>query len=319
MTDFALLENLNNATGTNNSICYDDMDYCVESTIYRKVLGSIIFVVVWPFIVLDMKWFPLSRSGAALVGATLMVVFVVVPQTQVYIILGEQGNLQTLRLLIGMMLLSYYYDREGMLKFVSRFIFGKNKLFKHVLWRVCVLSAFLSAIITNDATCVVLTPLLLAEHKKQNRSKKEYAPLLLGIATSAHMTFFMTTLPAAVIGIAISVFILYVCYFKTIWQKKAAATEQPNESGEDIPDSEGKDVENMARPESLCALPFAYLEAVTFRACSATMMLAMLPINVKFPATVEIQASSTPVSWLVHVLSPHWNLVHYEDDQRHIA
>ena len=88
-----------------------------------------------------------------------------------------------------MMLLSYYYDREGMLKFVSRFICGKNKPFKHVLWRVCVLSAFLSAIITNDATYVVLTPLLLAEHKKQ-----EYAPLLLGIATSANIgsaaTFF---------------------------------------------------------------------------------------------------------------------------------
>ena len=69
------------------------IDYCVDST---EVLGSIIFVVVWPFIVLDMKWFPLIRSGAALVGATLIVIFVVVPQTQVYIILGEQGNLQSI-------------------------------------------------------------------------------------------------------------------------------------------------------------------------------------------------------------------------------
>lgn len=242
----------NSSNGTN---CYGD--YCVESTIYRKVMGTILFVAVWPFIVLDIKQFPLGRPAAALVGAVLMVLFVIVPQEQVYVILGERGNLQTLFLLIGMMLLSYYYDREGMLQYITLWIFGQNKPFRHVLWKVCVLSAVLSAIITNDATCLVLTPLFLAEHIKQERSKAEYPPLLLGIATSSNiggvatffgnpqnafiaansrgqvslLIFFVTTLPAAIMGMGISIALLYLCYFRTVWPKRGdlpmdAATEQ---------------------------------------------------------------------------------------------
>lgn len=82
-------------------------DYCTEDTLYRKIMGSIFFVIVWPFIVLDMKWFPLGRPAAALVGATFMVIFLVVPQDQVFHILGDKGILQTICLLLGMMLLSY--------------------------------------------------------------------------------------------------------------------------------------------------------------------------------------------------------------------
>lgn len=237
---------LENASDTNNSFCYEDLDYCVESTLYRKIMGSVIFVAIWPFVVLDIKYFPLGRPAAALLGATLMVLLVVVPQDQVYIILGERGNLQTLALLVGMMLLSYYYDREGILDRLSLYIFGRNKPFKYVLWKVCILSAVLSAMITNDATCVVLTPLLLTEHLKQNRPKKEYAPLLLGIATSANigsastffgnpqnafiasnsrgqvslLIFFLTTLPAAILGIILSIVVLYLCYFRTIWPRR---------------------------------------------------------------------------------------------------
>lgn len=230
---------------------------CIESTIYRKVMGTVLFIAVWPFIVLDIKQFPLGRPAAALVGAVLMVLFVVVPQDQVYVILGERGNLQTLFLLIGMMLLSYYYDREGMLQYITLWIFGKKKPFKHVLWKVCVLSAVLSAIITNDATCLVLTPLFLAEHIKQDRPKAEYPPLLLGIATSSNiggaatffgnpqnafiaansrgqvslLIFFVTTLPAAIMGMAISATLLYLCYFRTLWPKRRGgltSSTEPN-------------------------------------------------------------------------------------------
>lgn len=228
----------------NGTNCYDN--YCIEATLYRKITGSILFLLVWPFIVLDIKRFPLGRPAAALVGAVLMVLFTVVPQDQVYIILGNKGNLQTLFLLIGMMLLSYYYDREGILQHITLWIFGKDKPFKFVLWKVCVLSAILSAIITNDATCLVLTPLLLAEHMKQERPTKEYPPLLLGIATSSNIgsastffgnpqnafiaansrgqvslfIFFVSTLPAAIIGLFVSVTLLYLCYFRTMWPKK---------------------------------------------------------------------------------------------------
>lgn len=260
--DFILQTN-----STNTTNCYGD--FCVESTIYRKVMGTILFVAVWPFIVLDIKQFPLGRPAAALVGAVLMVVFVVVPQEQVYVILGERGNLQTLFLLIGMMMLSYYYDREGILQCIALWIFGQDKPFRHILWKVCVLSAVLSAIITNDATCLVLTPLLLVEHMKQDRSKAEYHPLLLGIATSSNiggaatffgnpqnafiaansqgqvslLIFFVTTLPAAIMGMAISIFLLYLCYFRTLW---------PNEDGEGLPTDAGTEFNGRPNSVPLC-------------------------------------------------------------------
>lgn len=224
----------------NLTLCSNE--YSVDSTIYRKVAGTIIFIIVWPFIVLDIKSFPIGRPAAALFGATLMVITVVVPQDQVYHILGERGNLQTLCLLVGMMLLSYYYDREGMLQTIALWIFGENKPFRHVLWKVCTLSAVLSAIITNDATCLVITPLLLNEHIKQKRSPKEYPSLLIGIATSANigsaatffgnpqnafiaansngevslLIFFATALPAAILGMVCSVVLLHLFYMRTV-------------------------------------------------------------------------------------------------------
>ena len=106
-------------------------------------------------------------------------------------------------------------------------------------------SSVLAAIITNDATCLVLTPLLVYEHRNQKRSVKELPPLLLGIATSANigssstffgnaqnaliaansegevslLIFFITTLPAAILGMFLSVAFLYLLYFRVVFPK----------------------------------------------------------------------------------------------------
>ena len=236
--------------GSNDSNSTDGGDiYAVPATLYRKIAGTIIFVIIWPFIVLDMKWFPIGRPAAAVLGATFMVIFTVVPPEQAFIVLGEEGNLQTICLLLGMMLLAYYYDREGLLRIAALWIYGWNKPFKHVLWKVCALSAVLSAIITNDAACLVLTPLLVYEHRNQKRSAKELPPLLLGIATSANigsastffgnpqnafiaansrgevslLIFFITSLPAAILGMFLSVAFLYLLYFRVVFPKGTQA------------------------------------------------------------------------------------------------
>ena len=228
----------------------------MQDTIYRKIVGTLIFLVVWPFIVQDIRYFPIGRPAAALLGATFMVVFTAVPQEQVYRILGDQGNIQTICLLVGMMALSYYYDREGLLHIVTLWIFGKGKPFRHVLWKVCVLTAVLSALITNDATCVVITPLLLAEHAEQKRNKKEIVPLLMSIATSANigsastffgnpqnayiasnaglslLIFFITSLPAAVIGLAINTALLYAIYYKVIFNCSKSSKGEQHDAGD---------------------------------------------------------------------------------------
>ena len=232
-----------NISNINNATRGCPYDYCVEDTIYRKVDGTLIFLVVWPFIVQDIKYFPIGRPAATLLGATLIVVFSITPQGQVYRVQGDKGNLQTICLLIGMMALPYYYVQEGLLWIITLWIFGKKKQFRHVLWKVCILSAILSAFITNDATCVVITPLLLTEHKKKNRPESEIAPLELSIATSANigsastffgnpqnayiasnaglslLIFFITSLPAAIIGLALNTTLLYIIYYKVVFGK----------------------------------------------------------------------------------------------------
>lgn len=221
---------------------------CMPESLYIQVAGTVVFVLVWPFIAFDFKWFPLGRPGSALVGGTLMGLLLVLSQEGIYVELGKRSNLQTLYLLVGMMFLAYYYDREGLLQLVALRIFdrdghGRARPFKHVLWKACLLSALLSAAVTNDATCVVVTPLLLKEHARQGRSRKELLPLLLGVATSANIgsaatyfgnpqnafiaassmdhislvLFFEAALPAALVGMVLSVGLLYACHFRVLF------------------------------------------------------------------------------------------------------
>ena len=190
-----------------------------------------------------MKWFPLGRPAAALVGAGFMIVCMVVSQEHVYWIEGELGNMRTIFLLVGMMMISYYFDREGVLRLVSLWIFGDKKPFKTILWKVCLLSAVMSAFVTNDATCLVVTPLLLIEFEKQGRNRRELLPLCLGIATSANigsaatifgnpqnafiasaagvslLEFFMALLPASIIGTVVSIAMLYAFFWRTVFEK----------------------------------------------------------------------------------------------------
>ena len=216
--------------GCDNST--DDSIGCDPNT-YTKVTGTILFVVIWPLIVFDFQKFPLSRGGSALLGATLMVVFNVITQRDAYDTLGNKNNLETLFLLIGMLLMNYYFDRENFLPVIAKRIFGQGKPFYQVLWKVCLFSGVLSSLVTNDAACIAITPVLVQQHIMQKRSKKEILPLLLGIATSANigsaatifgnpqnaliaastnvnlLTAFATLLPAAMVGLILNMIMLY--------------------------------------------------------------------------------------------------------------
>ena len=225
------------------------------STIYLQAMGTFLFVLVWPFVVLDMKWFPLGRPAAALVGGGLMVIFHIVVQMEVYDIQADLGNMQTIFLLVGMMMLSYYYDREGILRLIALWIYGAgDKPFRYILWKICLLSAVLSAFITNDATCLVITPLLLNEFLKQGRDRRELLPLTLGIATSANigsaatifgnpqnafiasaagvalLEFFVALLPSAIIGTVISIGLLYLMYYRIVFAKGRSSEAEETES-----------------------------------------------------------------------------------------
>ena len=253
MNETCIEENATNSSSNETFVC--GYDVCVQVTIYRKVMGTIIFFVVWPFIVLDLKWFPLGRPAAAITGAALMVIFSIIPPDQVYAVIGSKGSLQAVCLILGMMLLSYYYEREGLLQIIALFIFGKNKPFRHILWKVCVLTACMASIITNDATSLVVTPLILNEHMKQGRSRKELTPLLIGIAVCANvgsaatffgnpqnayiasqttglslLIFFQTTLPAAAFGVLIVIGMLYLIYCRILFRNVSEDDDDDTEA-----------------------------------------------------------------------------------------
>lgn len=216
---------------------------CIDgsSNLFIQIMGTVVFVAVWPFVVLDMKWFPLGRPAAALVGGAAMVILHVASQADVYDIQGELGNMQTIFLLVGMMMLSYYYDREGLLRLISLWMFGDHKPFKTILWKMCLLSAIFSAFITNDATCLVITPLLLNEALKQGRDRRELLPMCMAIATCANigsastifgnpqnafiaasagvslLEFFIALLPASIYGTVCGIIGLYLFYWKIVF------------------------------------------------------------------------------------------------------
>ena len=248
------VSNISTTLGPTRETCASTVEVWVQ------VLGTIIFLIVWPFVVLDMKWFPLGRPAAALVGAALMVIFNIVGQLQVYAIEGAMGNLQALYLLIGMMLLSYYFDREGLLRMVAVFVFGKGeqKPLRFILWKVCFLCAILAAFITNDATSLVISPLVISEFVKQKRPKRELLPLCLGIATSANIgsaatvfgnpqnayissagnvaliDFFISLLPGAILGILISVGLLHLIFMREIFFSHTYKDDEEAQQGDNL-------------------------------------------------------------------------------------
>ena len=213
------------------------------------ILGALGYVVVWPFLVYDFKCVPFGRVAAVLFGSLLMVVFTVISQEEVFCILGQKDNLQTLCLLLGMMTFGYYLEREGLLSYLLTPLLNKNRSFYLILWLLCLMTAGISALITNDATCVLLTPLILQEHVRQKRSKREYLPLLLGIATSANIgsaatvmgnpqnvyiaakgninlgETFLSLFPAAMVGLVINTLLLYAYTYLFYLRKRKTGTE----------------------------------------------------------------------------------------------
>lgn len=241
-----------NVTDCNQSIADALLDgETVSERLPFLILGSLAYVIVWPFLVYEFKCVPFGRIAAVLTGALLMVLLQVISQDEVFCILGERENLQTLCLLLGMMMFAYYLDREELLSYLLRPLLKEGRSFYAILWLICLLSAFLSSLITNDASCVLLTPLILQEHKRQRRSKHEYLPLLLAIATSSNIgsaatvmgnpqnayiaakqglnlaQTFLSLFPAAMIGLVINTSLLYLYTFLFYLRRPTQAETTP--------------------------------------------------------------------------------------------
>lgn len=163
-----------------------ELDYNLADT-YTLVCGLLVFIIVLPFVLFEFRCFPIGTTSAVLMGGTLMVTCNIVTQDEAYKVIGSKGNLTTIFLLLGMMLLAQYFEREQLLEKILRHFLKPDHSFCNYLWRVCLLSFVLSALFTNDASCAILTPLLLKFWEVQERPEAELETILLGIATSSNI------------------------------------------------------------------------------------------------------------------------------------
>lgn len=178
------------SNSTNDTFDHHKIDN-TRIDIVKRSIGVTSFLFVLPFVLFHFKKFPIGATGAVLIGATLTVLTQTINQHEVYAVLGGSENIRTICLLLGMMILAQYFERELLAERLLRKILRTDGRFSIYLLAMTLFDFFLAAVFTNDVACVALTPLILTNwstKRKGSKSKQYELPvLLLGIATSANI------------------------------------------------------------------------------------------------------------------------------------
>lgn len=131
------------------------------------------------------RWLPIGRPAGALVGAVLCVVMRVLTPEQAFRAI-DHG---TLGLLFGMMLINVHLERAGAFHRVAVLLDRWPRGPRALLCAVAVGAGVASALLVNDAVCLMGTPVVLAvAHRRGLRP----LPLLLGLAIGSNVGGVMT-------------------------------------------------------------------------------------------------------------------------------
>jgi Na+/H+ antiporter NhaD/arsenite permease-like protein len=195
----------------------------------------------------QLKFLPLNRPAAALLGAALMVGFGVMTPERAY----RAVNYDTLVLLLGMMIISAYLYLAGFFEWAAEGILRRARTPQTLLGLVMITAAVLSALLVNDTVCLVLTPLVIAII---TRAGLPLLPYLLALATSANvgsvatlvgnpqnviighysgipfLRFSAALLPAAIAGLAINYAILRIGFRDVLKQTSATCAVASEET-----------------------------------------------------------------------------------------
>lgn len=200
----------------------------------RLILGSIAFAIFWILAVFPaVPFLPIGRTAGSLLSAMLMVLFQVITPDEAFAAI----DLPILGLLFGTMVVSVFLEKADMFKHLGKVLSWKSRGGKDLLCRICIMSAILSALFTNDTCCVVLTGFILKVSRQNNLPPK---PFLLALASSANIgsattpignpqnlviavqskisfsKFLFGILPAMVFGIAVNISILLIYFSKVL-------------------------------------------------------------------------------------------------------
>ncbi len=121
----------------------------------------------------------LDRAGAALLGASLMVAFNVLDLNEAFAAI----DMATITLLLGMMIVVANLRLSGFFRIATAWAIGRAGHPLLLLAAVVVVTGVLSAVLVNDAICLVMTPLVL---DLVTRLKRNPVPYLLAVAMASN-------------------------------------------------------------------------------------------------------------------------------------
>ena len=122
----------------------------------------------------------LDRSGAALLGASLMVWLNVLPLEEAY----RAVDFDTIALLLGMMIIVANLRLSGFFLMVNEWVVARARHPLVLLTAIVLVAGSFSAFLVNDTICLVMTPLVLDVVR---RLKRDPVPYLLSVAMASNV------------------------------------------------------------------------------------------------------------------------------------
>jgi Na+/H+ antiporter NhaD/arsenite permease-like protein len=143
--------------------------------------ATIIFLATYLVIAVGrMPGFRVDRTGAAIIGASLMIVLNVLTFQEAY----ESINYDTIILLFGMMIVVANLRLSGFFSAVSEWVVRHAHHPLALLAAIVMIAGFFSAFFVNDTMCLVLTPLVLEIVLALRRNP---VPYLLAVAMASNI------------------------------------------------------------------------------------------------------------------------------------
>jgi Na+/H+ antiporter NhaD/arsenite permease-like protein len=208
------------------------------------VAAVVIFLLTYLVLAIGrLPGFRVDRTGAAIIGASLMVGVNALTLEEAY----GAINFDTLILLFGMMIVVASLQISGFFALIAERVVEHAHRPWVLLASIVAVSGLFSAFFVNDTMCLVLTPLVLEITTSLRRNP---TPYLLAVAMSANIgsaatitgnpqnmmigsfsgipyrTFLSALAPPALIGLVLTVFVILIVYRREFRSQPAVTVER---------------------------------------------------------------------------------------------
>jgi Na+/H+ antiporter NhaD/arsenite permease-like protein len=205
----------------------------------------IIFLATYLVLALGrLPGFRVDRTGAAIIGASLMIGFNVLTLEEAV----QSVNYETIILLFGMMIVVANLRLSGFFALVSDWVVEHAHRPFTLLCLIVLVSGTFSAFFVNDTMCLVLTPLVLDIVTRLHRNPIPYLlsvamaanigsvatmtgnPQNMMIGTFSHIpyrTFFFRLAPVALLGLGLTVLLIFLIYRQEFRHQSRVKIEKP--------------------------------------------------------------------------------------------